>query len=206
MRRSTADSPSIVYVALLRGINVGGKNMLSMKSLKASFERAGFREVSTYINSGNVLFRARERDPRRVEREVDRMLLADYGLPIKTIVRSDVEMARLVRTISKTWKPDRRWRCNVIFLRHPIDSKRILDGVDLKPDLERVVYCPGTLLWSARVNALTRTAMLKLSSKPVYQDMSVRGVNTTAKILALMQRMRQQPGETHAHEGRRRRA
>jgi uncharacterized protein (DUF1697 family) len=179
----------IVYVALLRGINVGGNNMLSMKSLAASFERAGFQDVTTYINSGNVLFRARARDPRRIERKIDRMLHAEYGLPIKTVVRSHAEMARLVKTISATWKPDARWRYNVIFLRHPIDSKDVLVGLDFKPDLERVVYCPGTLLWSARIDALTRSAMLKLAGKPLYREMTVRNVNTTTKILALMDQM-----------------
>ena len=166
----------IVYVALLRGINVGGKNMLSMKSLAASFERAGFQDVTTYINSGNVLFRARgARDPRRIERKIDRMLHARVRPSDQDcVVRSHAEMARLVKTISATWKPDARWRHNVIFPRHPIDSKDVLVGLDFKPDLERVVYCPGTLLWSARIDALTRSAMLKLAGKPLYREMTVR--------------------------------
>ena len=56
--RSKRDTASVVYVAFLRGINVGGKNIVSMASLKANFERIGLQDVSTYINSGNVLFRA----------------------------------------------------------------------------------------------------------------------------------------------------
>ena len=51
------------------------------------------------------------------------------------------------------------------------------------------MYCPGTLLWSARSSDVTRSAMLKLASKPIYQDMTVRNVNTTRKICELMQRM-----------------
>jgi hypothetical protein len=51
------------------------------------------------------------------------------------------------------------------------------------------VYCPGTLLWSARVSGLTRSTMLKLASKPIYQDMTVRNVNTTTRIFELMQRL-----------------
>jgi uncharacterized protein (DUF1697 family) len=76
-----------------------------------------------------------------------------------------------------------------MFLRYPIDSKDVLAGLDFKPDLERVVYFPGTLLWSARIDALTRSAMLKLSGKPLYREMTVRNVNTTTKLLALMERM-----------------
>lgn len=179
----------MVFVALLRGVNVGGNNMVSMKSLKNSFERLGFDGVTTYINSGNVLFRAAETDARTLEDRIDRMLSKEYGLKGKTVVRSLPEMARLRKTIAQKWKPDAESRNNVIFLRHSIDSKRILDGVEIKPEVERVVYCPGTLLWSARLSGLTRSAMLKLASRPIYQEMTVRNVNTTLKVFELMQRM-----------------
>jgi uncharacterized protein (DUF1697 family) len=183
----------VVCVALLRAINVGGKNIVSMKALKASFERLGFQDVTTYINSGNVLFRSTASDARSLERRIDRMLSRDYGLTIRTVVRTRSEIARLIDTMANTWRPDPQWRYNVIFLRHSVDSDGILDGIDLKPDIEEAVYCPGTLLWSARLNALTRTAMVKLSSRTIYQDMTVRSVNTTTKIFALMQRMEAEP-------------
>ena len=182
----------MTYVALLRGINVGGKNMVSMKSLKEHFERLGFRDVATYINSGNILFRTAEKDARKVEGKIDRMLTREFGLKGRTVVRSLPEMARLVKKINDTWKPDPGWRYNVVFLRHTIDSPSILDGIVPKPEIEQVVYCPGTLLWSARVDALTRSAMLKLGSRPIYQDMTVRNVNTTTKVCELMRRMEQE--------------
>lgn len=181
----------MIYVALLRGINVGGNNMISMKSLKASFERLGFDDVSTYINSGNVLFRSGETDPRKLEEKIDRMLVKEYGLKNKTVVRSQPEMARLVKTIAKTWKPDPAFRYDVIFLRHPVDSKHILDGVELQAEIEQAVYCPGAVLWSARIDALTRGAMVKMGNRSTAQEMTVRNVNTTSKILELMQRMEQ---------------
>ena len=180
---------NVVYVALLRGVNVGGNNMVSMKALKASFEKLRFTDVSTYINSGNILFKSTESDPRKLEDKIDQMLARDYKLKGKTVVRSAAEMARLVKKIAKTWQPDPEWRYNVIFLRHSIDSKRVLDDVAPRPDIEQVVYCPGTLLWSAQVKALNRTTMVKLASKPIFQDMTVRNANTTAKLFELMQRM-----------------
>ena len=54
MKSSASQS---IFVALLRGVNVGGKNMINMSSLKTSFEQLGFKDVSTYINSGNILFK-----------------------------------------------------------------------------------------------------------------------------------------------------
>jgi uncharacterized protein (DUF1697 family) len=189
-RRSPGSPPS-VYVALLRGVNVGGNNMVSMKDLKGSFEHLGFQDVATYINSGNVLFRSSETDPRGIEEEIDSMLAKRHALKGGTVVRSYAEMFRLVRTIDRTWTMTPEWRYNVIFLRHAIDSRAILETLAPKPDIENVVYCPGTLLWSARASDITRTTMVKLSGKPVYRQMTVRNVNTTTKLAELMRRMEQ---------------
>jgi uncharacterized protein (DUF1697 family) len=175
----------------LRGINVGGNNLVSMKALKESFETLRFADVATYINSGNILFRSAETDPRKLEDRIDRLLLRKHGLPGRTVVRSLAEMARLVKKLSAAWTPDPAWRYNVIFLRHSIDSARVLDGIALTPDLERVVYCPGALLWSARVSGLARTAMLKVVRQPIYKDMTIRNVNTTTTLLHLMRAMHQ---------------
>ena len=187
--KASAGPGGVPCVAFLRGINVGGNNVVSMKSLKASFERLRFRDVSTYINSGNVLFRTADTDGRAAERRIDRMLASDYKLTGRTVVRSHAEMARLIETIQATWKIDDRWRYNVIFLRHEIDSDRVLEQLKPRDGFERVVYCPGTLLWSARIDALTRTDMLKLASRPIYQQMTVRNVNTTTKVFQLLRRM-----------------
>ena len=197
---SSSRASNGVYVALLRGINVGGNNMVSMKALKESLERLGFDDVQTYINSGNVLFRAKGADARKLEERIDRMLAHEHGLKGRTVVRSEDEMARLVKTIDDEWKIDPDWRYNVVFLRHTLDPVAVIKDIPLKPDIERVVCCPGTLLWSARVSSITRSAMLKLSSRQVYQDMTVRNVNTTKKILQLMERMSSTPPTARAGE------
>lgn len=178
----------MTYAAFLRGINVGGKNAVAMAALKTCLGRLGFRDITTYINSGNIVFRAAAADPRQLERKIDRVLGRDFGVPARTVVRTHSEMARLVKTIARTWKLKPTWRYNVIFLRHSIDSPKVLEGIALKPDIERVTYCDGTLLWCARLNALTRTTMLKLTSRPIYQDMTVRSVNTTRSVFELMAR------------------
>lgn len=179
----------IVYVALLRGINVGGNNMISMKALKVSFERLGFNDVSTYINSGNILFKSRSADARKLEAKIEKMLVAEYKLACKVVVRSADEIARLVDKLPARWGDDKDWRYNVIFLRHAIDSKDVIKSFNPKPGIEHVVYLPGTLLWSARAADVTRTSMAKLASQKIFQDMTVRNANTTRKLHSLMQRM-----------------
>lgn len=178
-----------VFVALLRGVNVGGKNMISMSSLKKSFETIGFKDVATYINSGNIIFTAKEADARKLETKIERMLSKDYELESKVVVRSLSEMAKLVESLPTSWSAgDSSWRYNVIFLRHSIDSEKVLDELPAKSDIEQIVYRPGTLLWSAQVDELRKTIFHKLSTRKIFQDMTVRNLNTTKKLHELMKK------------------
>src|SRR5215208_2293265 len=115
-------STSTVFVALLRGVNVGGNNMISMSSLKKSFETMGFKDVVTYINSGNIIFNSTQADARKLESKIEQMLSRDYQLDSKVVVRSFSEMEKLVQSLPRNWTGDSSWRYNVIFLRHTIDS------------------------------------------------------------------------------------
>ena len=181
-------SPLIVFVALLRGVNVGGNNMISMKSLKESFEAMGFTNVSTYINSGNIIFQSKEDDPRKLEKKIEQMLSSDYQLESKVVLRSLPEMEKLVMALPQNWGDNSDWRFNVIFLRHSIDSEKILDELPANSDIEEVLYRPGTLLWSVQASEANRSKFVKLSSRKNFKDMTVRNLNTTRKLYDLMKK------------------
>lgn len=189
MRTMAKSSTATIFVALLRGVNVGGNNIISMKSLKTSFEKLGFKDVSTYINSGNILFKAKEGDARKLETKIEAMLSKEYKLGCKVVVRSLTEMANLVENLPKNWDGDKEWKYNVMFLRHAIDSEKVLESLGTKPEIEKVVYYPGTLLWSARISDINRTTMQKLSSQKIFQNITVRNTNTTRKLYELMKTM-----------------
>ena len=178
-----------VFVALLRGVNVGGNNMISMSALKKSFEALGFSDVVTYINSGNIIFKSKEADARKLESKIEKMLSKEYQLDSRVVLRSLSEMEKIVESLPKNWTADRDWRYNVIFLRHTIDSEDILRELEIKKDIEEVVYCPGALFWSAQISELTRGNMVKLSSRKIYLDMTVRNQNTTKKLYDLMKKL-----------------
>lgn len=182
---STKSSPP-VFVALLRAVNVGGNNMISMRALKESFETMGFTHVTTYINSGNIIFRSKESDARKLETKIERMLVKDHDLDSKVVVRTMAEMEKLVEALPKSWDSDDSRRYYVIFLRHTIDSEDILAELPPNPDVEEIVYHPGTLLWSALISELTRSKIQKLSTRKIYKDMTIRNLNTTKKLLTLM--------------------
>ena len=100
--------------------------MISMSSLKKSFETLGFTDVVTYINSGNIIFKAKEADARKLEKKIETMLVKEYELDSKVVLRSLSEMEHIVENLPRTWTGDSKWRYNVIFLRHTIDSEKIL--------------------------------------------------------------------------------
>ena len=195
MTKQGSKSRLNVFVALLRGVNVGGNNMISMSSLKKSFETLGFTQVTTYINSGNIVFQTKEGDARKLERKIEQMLSKDYKLDSKVVVRSLAEMEKLVKSLPPTWNDDSRWRYNVIFLRHSIDSEEVIADLPVKADVDQITYRPGALLWSAPVSELARSYMAKLSSRKIFRDMTVRNLNTTRKLCELMNRV----AESGAH-------
>jgi len=178
-----------VFVALLRGVNVGGNSMISMRALKESFEATGFTNVTTYINSGNIIFTTKENDARKLERKIEQMLSRNHQLGSKVVIRSVAEMEKLVKSLPPSWDGDSKWRYNVIFLRHSIDSEKILADLPIKSDIEEIFYRPGTLLWSAQASEASRSNMVKLSSRKIYQDMTIRNLNTTRKLYELMKKL-----------------
>lgn len=178
-----------VFVALLRGVNVGGNNMISMKSLKESFEKLGFAHVTTYINSGNIVFKTKEADPRKLETKIEQMLEREYELTSKVVVRSLAEMEAVVESFPKNWNSKKDWRYNVVFLRHSIDSEKILKELEVRKDIEEVFYRPGTLLWSSLMSALKGTEGLKFSTRKMGQELTVRNTNTTRKLCDLMKKV-----------------
>lgn len=84
------------YVALLRGINVGGKNKIKMAELRAAMERLGLSEVQTYIQSGNILFESDD-DEQTLRIMIEQMIEQKFGLSIPTILRTSDELQEIVR-------------------------------------------------------------------------------------------------------------
>src|SRR5262245_29879409 len=108
------------YVALLRGINVGGRNAVPMAELRRVLEGAGHTSVRTYLQSGNVVFSSAA--PRRsLEDGVERLLQTELGVPVVVVVRSAAELRRIVDAAPDGFggAPDDR-HSDVVFLKAPL--------------------------------------------------------------------------------------
>jgi uncharacterized protein (DUF1697 family) len=176
----------MVYVALLRGINVGGNAKVEMARLRAVFERLGLKDVRTHINSGNVIFTAGEGERKRLRQSIEAAIAAEFGLNVPVVLRDRSEMTTLVDEIPKSWVNDAQMKCDVMFLWPELDRPDILLQIPHKPELEDVKYYPGTLVWRVDRNKISRGRVLRIIGTDTYRQMTVRNVNTVRKVLELM--------------------
>jgi uncharacterized protein (DUF1697 family) len=174
------------FVAFLRGINVGGKSIISMVDLKACFETLGYTNVRTYINSGNVIFQA-DGDKQALEADIEAALLRQFKAPITAMVRSQKDIEHLLAHLPDQWQTTPGHIYEFIFLSKSIDSPELLKTIPVKTEIEELLYSPGALLWFFEKAAKTRSSVIKINQMPIYQQMSVRTSGTVRKIAELMQ-------------------
>jgi uncharacterized protein (DUF1697 family) len=172
------------YVALLRGINVGRSRKVKMDELRKVFERLGHEHVSTYIQSGNVIFHSPKREP-TVVRDLEAAIHEQFGIEVSVVLRSVDELAALIdKNPFLSREPDRS-RLHVVFLPvapHARQLKTIDDSAYL-PDEFAVV---GREVYLRCPNGIGRT---KLDANFFNRRIGVAGTarnwNTTTKLLEL---------------------
>ena len=175
------------YIALLRGVNVGGNNIVKMADLKAAFERQGFGNVITYINSGNILFDSDTPDAATLQNICGRIIAEGFGLDIPVCVISADELTESLMRAPEWWNNMPNARHDVFFVIPPVTASEIVARVgEAKEEYEKVDYNGRIIFWSAPMATFSRTRWSKLSKdKAMYQAITVRNANTALKLSAL---------------------
>jgi uncharacterized protein (DUF1697 family) len=173
------------YVALLRGINVGGNRTVSMKTLKAVFEAADMTDVRTYINSGNVVFPSSLRSAKRIMPALQRAIAREFGFAVDVLIVSQRRLRAIVEAIPESWTNDQAMRCDVLFLWDDVDRRAVLDELPVREGIDTVRYTPGAIIWQLDRKNINKSRMAKLVGTPLYKRMTIRNCNTARKLLAL---------------------
>ncbi|MFA6005707.1 MAG: DUF1697 domain-containing protein [Patescibacteria group bacterium] len=174
------------YIALLRGINVGGNNLIKMADLKAVFEDGGFQNVSTYIQSGNVLFESDDDNSTSVSKKLEKLLSETFVMSLRVMVRSYDELRTVLTDVPHEWKTRDDIRCYVAFVREPVTEEDVVKEIKLKDGVDFVKTGPGVVYMTTLTSGLTKSGFTKLVGKKIYQDLTMRNYNTTRKIFELM--------------------
>jgi uncharacterized protein (DUF1697 family) len=176
------------YVALLRGINVGGKNLIKMSDLKACFEAQGLQRVRTYIQSGNVIFGTDDQDQAKLAGQIEEALSGTFNYHSRLVLRSEAEMEKIVRKAPDGFGSDpSAYRYDVIFLKEPLTAAEAMQRVSTKDGVDQAFAGKGVLYFSRLTSRATSSHLNRIVSMPVYQSMTIRNWNTTTKLLELMQ-------------------
>jgi uncharacterized protein (DUF1697 family) len=173
---------------LLRGINVGGKNLIPMPALKACFEDAGFTDVSTYIQSGNVLFSAPATSATTLTERTERIIRTTFAhYDASVILRSKAQMVKVLADAPTGFgaEPD-AYRYDAIFLKAPLTSKAAIKEVEMKEGVDQCWAGAGILYFSRTVDRITSSRINRIVGRPIYQQMTIRNWNTTTKLAALL--------------------
>jgi len=149
--RNSSRTPS-TYVALLRGINLGGHKIVKMDQLRKTFEELGFADVKTYIQSGNVVFKAPASTPAKLAKRIEEGVLRQFGFPVAALVKTAAELGEVIANnpLLKEKGIDPT-KLHVTFLACAPDKNALkaLDAAEAAPDQFRCsaqavyLYCPN---------------------------------------------------------------
>jgi len=174
------------YIALLRGINVGGNNKVSMAQLKESFESAEFLNVVTYINSGNVIFDTVEQDLPDLVHLCESVIEKDFGFRVICAVITAKELEASIAAAPDWWGLDDADKHNAIFVIAPAKPSEIIESVgDAKPEYEKVASEGSIIFWTAPLKTFGRTRYSKIVGTSAYQSVTIRNAKTAKKLVEL---------------------
>lgn len=175
------------YVALLRGINVGGNSLVKMSQLKSIFEDFGLTNVKTYINSGNVIFEADEQDQQKLGETLEKLIATKCNVSTKTLIKSENEIRQVVKQIPKEWETSNQLRCYIAFLFDSLTTTDAVQEIELKENVDSLKIGSSVLYLTTLMSQRTKSKFNKLASKKIYKEMTIRNLNTTKKIFNLME-------------------
>jgi uncharacterized protein (DUF1697 family) len=174
-----------VNIALIRGVNVGGKNIVKMAELKAAFVKAGFIDALTYINSGNVLFKS-DLATASLQTTIQGLLLAEFSIDTPVMVITATELAEALAAAPDWWGEEPETRHNTFFVSPPATVESVcLEVGDIKPEYEKLASHGQVIFWSAAMKTFSRTRWGSISKYPVYLQTTIRNSNTARKLAEL---------------------
>jgi uncharacterized protein (DUF1697 family) len=175
------------YLALLRGINVGGKNIIKMVDLKSCFETMGFSDVITYIQSGNIIFKTSEGNKHLLTQQIEKGLSERFNYPSKIVLISYNQYEYIIKHAPKDFGEYKEiYKYDVVFLKESLTPKEAIQYITLREGVDKIYEGLYTLYISRLIKEASKSYLHKIIYHPVYQDMTLRNWNTSKKLYELM--------------------
>lgn len=178
---------SAQYLALLRGINVGGKNLVKMTDLKACFEKMNFSNVTTYIQSGNVIFSSTEKDKALLMVKIEKVLSETFSYKSKIVLFTNQQVAAVMNESPPGFGAlPNDYKYDVIFLKEPLTASEAIKSFRIREGVDSVYAGTDVIYFSRLISRAGQSYLSEIISLPIYKEMTIRNWNTTSKLCFLM--------------------
>lgn len=175
---------SNIYIALFRGINVGGKNILPMKELASILENLGCKNVRTYIQSGNVVFQISESKAKNLDKKIHSEILKSHNIDTKVLLLNETEFLKVVK--NNPFKTDDGKRLHIYFL-YTNSSNPDLEKINnLKSKTERYLLKEKAFYLYAP-DGIGRSKLASNVEKCLGVKVTARNYNTINKLIVMLQ-------------------
>jgi len=175
------------YITLLRGINVGGKNIIKMEQLKQVFDDMGFSDVKTYIQSGNVIFRTLESDKLKLTDKIENQLKKTFSTEIKTLLLTIDDLAETVENAPTDFGAEpEKFRYDVWFLLPPTTVNDVVSNLHLREGIDFLQAGKNVIYTSRLTSQMGKSYFSKIMQTPIYKNLTIRNWNTVRKLLEMV--------------------
>lgn len=177
------------YVTLLRGINISGKNKISMNELKESLKKLNLSNIITYFNSGNIIFETNEKNKTKLMKQVKQHIKDTFALDIPVFIIEIKELEELLNNEPDWWKETNKQKYdNIIFIIELHTYKEIYNVLgEPKKEYEIIKEYKNNIFWSFDLRYYQKTNWWsKTASTSISKYITIRTKNTMKKILGLV--------------------
>lgn len=169
-------------MALLRGINVGGR-IVKMADLKDCFEKANFSDVVTVLQSGNVVFKSHEADLEIIRRQLETAVIARFDYPAKIFIFNQSTLSLILDKYPFSLTDD-KYQNYIIFLRPGLVESLLVEGKNLDPSVEAIAGGRDVVYWRVQKGMTIKSAFSQVLVKPQFKDFNtIRNINTLSRLV-----------------------
>jgi len=175
------------YCALLRGINVGGNNIIKMADLKTAFENMGFNDVKTYIQSGNVVFSSEVDNAESLRVLIEDSLSESFSYNSKIVLITKSFLKKVIdEKPNEIGSDPDNYKYDCLFVKPPLTTKEIFSALVLNEGVDAAWDKNGIIYFSRLGEKSSQSQLNKFVSTPLYKNVTIRNWNTTKKLAMLI--------------------
>lgn len=179
------------YIVLLKGVNISGKNKVSMPKLKQLLEENNYQNVSTYLNSGNIIIESNIDNKELIIENISKIIEFNFNIKIPIYIMTVPELEDILNNSPSWWgTTNKEIYDNLIFIIPPTTYEEVYNTIGSpKENIDQIEEYHNTIFWSFVLKDYRKsTWWIKTASTSITNKITIRTANTMKKLLQLSQK------------------